>query len=209
MQVVLHVSKVAIQEILSEFGDIGVLIGKFNEYTVKQVLQQHNCNTDENTITLVTDSLHSLNLLSSISDSGCLGSDKRRLLYFKEKFCVIDPVEYVLDLSSKKTFVYVPVLRTLQRLLNGGDVINKVLEEVNTETQLGHYNSSSDGLYFKENLLLSGENLTISLANYIDKFEICNPLGTSRKKHKSCAVYWVLANLPVKYTVDQHCLTYT
>ena len=30
-------------------------------------------------------------------------------------------------------------------------------------------------------------------------FEVCNPLGTSRKKHKLCAIYWVIANLPVKY----------
>lgn len=31
---------------------------------------------------------------------------------------------------------------------------------------------------------------------YIDDFEICNPFGTSRKKHKLCSVYWVLGNLP-------------
>lgn len=99
MQAVLHVSKLAIQEIVSEFHDIGVLIGKLNEYTVKQVLKQHNCNIDENTITSITDSLRSLNPLGSIADSGCLGSDHKRLSYFKDKFGVIDPVEYVLDLS--------------------------------------------------------------------------------------------------------------
>ena len=33
---------------------------------------------------------------------------------------------------------------------------------------------------------------------YIDDFEVCNPLGTSRKKHKLCAIYWVIANLPVR-----------
>lgn len=31
---------------------------------------------------------------------------------------------------------------------------------------------------------------------YVDDFEVCNPLGTSRKTHKLCAVYWVLRNLP-------------
>lgn len=31
---------------------------------------------------------------------------------------------------------------------------------------------------------------------YVDDFEICNPLGTSCKKHKICAVYWTLSNLP-------------
>lgn len=30
----------------------------------------------------------------------------------------------------------------------------------------------------------------------MDDFEMCNPLGTTKKKHKPCAVYWVLANLP-------------
>lgn len=45
---------------------------------------------------------------------------------------VIDPFEYVrLDLPSKKTFVCVPVLKTLQALLNRGDIIDKDLEEVN------------------------------------------------------------------------------
>lgn len=29
----------------------------------------------------------------------------------------------------------------------------------------------------------------------MDDFETCNPLGTSRKKHKLCGVYWTLANL--------------
>lgn len=33
----------------------------------------------------------------------------------------------------------------------------------------------------------------------MDDFEICNPLGTSRKKHKICAVYWPLSNSPPGY----------
>lgn len=36
---------------------------------------------------------------------------------------------------------------------------------------------------------------SISLILYIDEFEICNPLGTSRRKHKICGVYWILGNL--------------
>ncbi len=33
----------------------------------------------------------------------------------------------------------------------------------------------------------------------MDDFEVANPLGTSKKKHKMCAVYWVIANMPTKY----------
>ncbi len=40
-----------------------------------------------------------------------------------------------------------------------------------------------------------GEEFKISLLFYIDDFELCNPIGTSRKKHKLCGVYWILNNL--------------
>lgn len=59
-----------------------------------------------------------------------------------------------------------------------------------------HYKSFHDGIHFKNNTLLSENNPAISLILYVDDFEVCNPLGTSRKKHKITAVYWVLANVP-------------
>lgn len=34
------------------------------------------------------------------------------------------------------------------------------------------------------------------LTLYIDNFELCNPLSTSRRKHKLCGIYWTLSNLP-------------
>lgn len=48
---------------------------------------------------------------------------------------------------------------------------------------------------WKSNAILSKE-CAISVILYVDDFEICNPLGTSRKKHKICALYWILGNLP-------------
>lgn len=61
----------------------------------------------------------------------------------------------------------------------------------------GYYSSCQYGEYFKENKLLTEES-GIALGLYIDDFEICNPLGTSRKKHKVCCIYWVIANLPLR-----------
>ncbi len=57
------------------------------------------------------------------------------------------------------------------------------------------YASFCDGSNFKENKVLSEEELRLSLLLYCD-FEICNPLGTLRKKHKITGVYWVLADIP-------------
>lgn len=39
---------------------------------------------------------------------------------------------------------------------------------------------------------------------YVDDFEIANPLRTSKKIHKVCAVSWTLANIPVKYRSVLH-----
>ena len=58
------------------------------------------------------------------------------------------------------------------------------------------YRSFRDGENYKTNGFLAVDELRISIKLYIDEFEVCNPLGTSRKKHKLCGVYWVLDNLP-------------
>lgn len=60
------------------------------------------------------------------------------------------------------------------------------------------YKSFYDGAFFKENDFLCQQK-SISLILYIDEFEICNPLGTSRRKHKIGGIYGVLGNLPPLY----------
>lgn len=51
-------------------------------------------------------------------------------------------------------------------------------------------------LSIEKTAFFSGEELTLPLILYIDEFEICNPLGTSRKKHKITSAYWVFADIP-------------
>lgn len=57
-----------------------------------------------------------------------------------------------------------------------------------------------DGQYLNENSFFTRHEFTIALGLYIDDFEMANPLGTSKLKHKMCAVYWVIANIPAKYS---------
>lgn len=49
---------------------------------------------------------------------------------------------------------------------------------------------------YKENSLLSGEDLSLSITLHADDFEICHPVGNFHKIHQLCAVYWLLSNLP-------------
>lgn len=51
------------------------------------------------------------------------------------------------------------------------------------------YSSYADGEHFKENRFLLIDQFTVALILYLDDFEVANPLGTSKQKHKICAVY--------------------
>lgn len=66
------------------------------------------------------------------------------------------------------------------------------------------YKSYKDGFRFKDNHLLTEEEFRITLCLYIDDFEVANPLGTSKRKHKLCAIYGVLGNLHPKYRSSLH-----
>lgn len=46
--------------------------------------------------------------------------------------------------------------------------------------------------------------MKLSLILYVDDIELANPLGTSRKFHNICAVYWLLANVPSQYRFSLH-----
>lgn len=52
--------------------------------------------------------------------------------------------------------------------------------------------------------LLNVDEFRIVLDLYMDEFEVANPLGTSKKKHKLCVVYWVFDNLDSKYHSALH-----
>ena len=82
------------------------------------------------------------------------------------------------------------------------DVVDRVVENHKAQqtnrqhTEQPTYKSSQDGSHFQENSFLSGDELRILITLYVDDFEICNPLDTSRRKHTLCGIYWTLSNLP-------------
>lgn len=179
MQTLLHVSKSATQEIIDGFYEVSVLTGELSKKLIEQILLQHNVNLE--TSTLITETLDKTVPLYFLSRT-----DQKRSSFFKENFKVI---EYILDLDKGRKKVYVPILPVLNELLNRDDVLDKVLPEKVSGLNSGVYERFLDGQYFRGNLFFSALRIAIGL--YIDDFEVCNPLGTSRKKHNICAVYWV------------------
>lgn len=160
-------------------------------------LKSNKCIVDQAIITDLAEQLCNVHPISTtLKAGGPLGSAFKRRRYFKEHFQSVDPVEYILDSQKNKSFQYVPILKTLQVVLKNKDIAERTLSRHSNST--GHIKSICDGTFFKQSDFYAGEETRLSLILYVDDFEVCNPLGTSRKKHKITAVYWVLANVPTK-----------
>ena len=198
LQAVLHVSKSAIQELVDDLFDIGERAGQITRESIENVLKEHNYSSEE-CLTSLTEAFQSANPLNLLSREGSLGTDYKRQSYYKKNFSVIEHVEYLLNRQEKShTVVYIPILKLLSNLLKREEVLQALAKNKPVE-QSGHYKSFLDGDFYKSNGILSGQELSVAITLYIDDFEICNPLGTSKKKHKVCGVYWAIGNLPSRY----------
>ncbi|XP_071337763.1 uncharacterized protein [Trachinotus anak] len=203
MQCLLHVSKHAIQAIIEEFNDI-LSLSKFHTTEIlKEVFAKHNIEVEEEIIQEISNSVFDKNpVLVTTSEKGTLSTDYRRNKYFREHFSIIEPTELLYDRTSKKAFVYVSVNQVIELLLNRAEFLEKLV--FTEESTPGFYKTFQDGSYFKQNEHFGEQELSISLALYIDDFELCNPLGTSKKIHKITALYWVIFNLPSKFRSTLH-----
>ncbi|EEC15671.1 hypothetical protein IscW_ISCW013181 [Ixodes scapularis] len=125
-------------------------------------------------------------------DSGVLRSMHSRSQFYKNNFAVIDPVE--VKCAHARSFHYVPVKETLEAFLSDISV-QKLLSRTN-DLEPGFLQDITDGkLYGESNFFIAGEN-TIQLLLFQDAFEVANPLGSARKKHKILGMYYTIANMP-------------
>lgn len=197
-----HVPGTKIDEFLEELHYLSSATLPLSIEILERVFQKHSVTTERSMLEEVATAICVSNpLLKAIEKGGPLSSTYIRNQYYKESFNTVEPIEYILDAKEKRSFQYVPVLKSLQQLFVRKGVVDRLVENhkaQNRGTSEHHtYNSSQDGSYFKQNSFLSGDEMRILLCLYIDDFEICNPLGTSRRKHELCGIYWTVSNLPI------------
>ena len=178
---------------------IGSVSLPITQKTISQVLQYNGCQFDQSVVEKLASVFFETNPIKKQLDLKVhfpvLGGKK-----LKSHFNVVEPVEYILDGKNHKSFQYISILKSLQHILDCQTILDQAVNLNNVDNQpqrtCAHlYKTIFDGAFFFENGLLSKQE-SISLILYIDEFEICNPLGTSRKKHKICGLYWILGNLP-------------
>lgn len=197
MQTTLHIPETSVQEVIQQLCQIVHLSQPLLHKNVKAVLQKHFGHISESVVKDVVESVAENNILTkSCGKNGSLATSKRRASYVMSNFALVMPIEYVVE-KGMKTVAYVPLLQMLQTLLSKKDILDKVMSQ--QEYNPHEYRTCQDGSSFRENALFNCDEFTIALGLYIDDFEVSNPLGTSKRKHKMCAVYWIIANLPGKY----------
>lgn len=203
MHSVLHVSDMAIQDIVESLVQIFSLSKPLVRDSIIMVLREHDQTLSEVLLNELVEAVVKSNIfVSSTAEGAELSTAKRRKRFVESNYPLLLPVQYTVD-SNGHTAVYVPILQMLQTMFKNTDLLEKIQEA--KPSPPGMYISHEDGMYFKQNEVLSeaGE-LKLSLILYVDDLELANPLGTARKIHKLCAVYWLLANLPSKYRSSLH-----
>lgn len=101
---------------------------------------------------------------------------------------VVALVEYILEPKENRSYQYVPILESLIQILGKENIRDQILSKAQEQSSPYHYKSYRDDTVYKENSFYC-EDERITLVLCIDEVEICNPLETSRKKHKTTAVY--------------------
>lgn len=202
MHSVLHVSETAIQDMVDSLLQIFTLSKPLVRETILVVLQEHNESISDAVLQELVDAITESNVfVSATTEGGELSTTKRRKTFVRNNYPLVMPIQHSLD-SSRYT-VYVPVLQMLQMMFKNTELLDKL--QAATKSSPGVYVAHEDGAYFKANKLLSATGkLKLSLILYVDDVELANPLGTSRKIHKICAVYWLLANIPSQYRSSLH-----
>lgn len=197
MSSILNISETAQQEVIEQINQIYLLSQPLLHSSIKRILHTHCSDVDDALVNEIARVVTENNVFFKFtSDGGSLSTAHKRTSYISKEFSLVMPIEFVLG-NDNQTIVYIPILKMLQTLMSNRDILEKTMSHEATLSE--EYKSYRDGSRFKNDAFLNEEEFRIALYLYIDDFEVANPLGTSRKKHKLTAVYWVLGNLHPKY----------
>lgn len=108
-----------------------------------------------------------------------LGRERHTIKHFD----IDEPVELGLDPQNKKSFQYIPLLKSLQQILSCEtflDIAINLKSPHQIQSGQRQYKSFYDGSNYEEHFQLSIE-CAISLFLYIDDFEICSPWYLQKK----------------------------
>ncbi|KAJ8018461.1 hypothetical protein HOLleu_43537 [Holothuria leucospilota] len=177
------------------------------KHDVQNLLMQHNidCSTDD-----TTSVLEKFDCFSSLFDG--LENPSQQMRYIESNLKYVKPQEralghrydQVIDKNTctlrqklvTETFQYIPVIDSLQFILNG-ETQNLIQAEMVNEVRSG-IRSYTDGNQYKRHGLFQEHPHALRIVLYYDEIELANPIGSKRIVHKLGMFYYSIQNLPVR-----------
>ena len=97
------------------------------------------------------------------------------------------------------------ILKNLAAYLSHDDIAQALRcndeETISNEPAFAYFR---DGELFSGHSYFNGQASLLRIHSYCDKVEVCNPLVTSRTKHKLICFYYVVGNIGNKRTASLH-----
>lgn len=120
----------------------------------------------------------------------------------KSKLKLVEPVHHVLRSESGHkigTYSYVPITEVLAHYCSHKDIVDEIQANRYRDRDPDYLSDYCDGSYFKEHPFFKVYPHALRLHFYEDEFEVVNPLGSKRTKHKLCAFYYTVGNVDSKH----------
>lgn len=193
------VPSTTIQMIVEEINGLNDICHQYTQKQFRETLRA-NSNLSETDIDAVFGSLQEADLHLACSSS--LSTEYTRRQYFQKNFSYVHPQNILLgtDENRRERYAqYIPLGDTLRAILKDPVVWQECIKSQNRPASAGVFEDVCDGYVFKSNDLFKQPDITLKLILYQDAFEIVNPLGSAKKKHKIVGVYFTLANFEPFY----------
>ena len=150
---------------------------------IKAILEENHLDTD---------------ILENLEDpfskaESLLKTEKKRLDYIETELGpYIGPESVLLEPSdplNRKYYHYVPIKSSLKRMLEDETYIRQQSEDPYLHEE-DVFKDMRDGLNFRNNAFFQANTEAIPLVLFSDEFEVCNPIGAGKGKHKINATYF-------------------
>lgn len=189
-----------IQVLVDEFASVHALNHEAMKKQLADKLAVYNLSHE--CITNIINDVSANDLFARFHDArtGVLRSEHTRFEYFKECFRFIAPVQVNLGKNASnhyRCYHYVSIKESLAALISHCTVQDHMAKPVHSREDV--LTDFKDGKNFISNPLFQESPGAIQIILFQDAFELVNPLGSAKKKHKILAVYFTICNLPAVY----------
>ena len=193
-----------IQNIVEEMQNIHELGQTYTLNRLNMLLKDMSVSDED--IVKISDTIKQSDLFTACH-TGPMRTAYSRTQCFKDMFKFVEPKKIVLGRDENRTercAYYIPVLKTLKGMLESSFWQGLVSVDPNNVSKTDVLSDSCDGKVFMSNTFFQENPSCLKLVLYQDAFEVVNPLGSAKKKHKVLAVYFSLLNMPphVRSNVD-------